>query len=95
MLGHLLQQSNVLGFGNVLVDVLNSEKYGVPWLVQPLGPGVSKVYSLGEAMISFIGSGKPARLANWISKNLPIISATSYDSPVRAGIREGIKDILD
>ena len=46
-------------------------------------------------MISFIGSGKPARLANWISKNLPIISATSYDSPVRAGIREGIKDILD
>jgi len=95
LLGHLLQQSNVLGFGNVLVDVLNSEKYGVPWLVQPLGPGVSKVYSLGEAMISFIGSGKPARLANWISKNLPIISATSYDSPVRAGIREGIKDILD
>jgi hypothetical protein len=95
LMKHLLKMSNILGFGNVLIDTMESEKYGVPWMVQPLGPGVSKVYSLGDAVNTFITDDRPAKLANWISKNLPIISATSYDSPVRSGIREGIKDILD
>ena len=95
LMGHLLKMSNILGFGNVLVDTLESEKYGVPWLVQPLGPGISKVYSLGEAVGTFINDNRPAKLANWISKNLPIVSATSYDSPVRAGIRESIKEVLE
>ena len=92
---HLLKMSNILGFGNVLIDTMESEKYGVPWMVQPLGPGISKVYSLGDAVNTFITDDRPAKLANWISKNLPIISATSYDSPVRSGIREGIKEVLD
>ena len=95
LMKHLLKMSNILGFGNVLIDTMESEKYGVPWMVQPLGPGISKVYSLGDALNTFITDDRPAKLANWISKNLPIISATSYDSPVRSGIREGIKEVLD
>jgi hypothetical protein len=60
-----------------------------------LGPVPTKSLKLGDSLRDFIVDDRPAKLANWISKNLPIISATSYDSPVRSGIREGIKDILD
>ncbi len=95
LIKHLLQQSNILGFGNVLIDSLESEKYGTPYYLAPAGPVPTKVIKLGDSLIDFGVDDRPAKLANWISKNLPIISATSYDSPVRSGIREGIKDILD
>ncbi len=95
LMGHLLKQSNILGFGNLLIDSLESEKYGTPYYLSPLGPVPTKALKLGESVKDFIVDDRPAKLANWISKNLPIISATSYDSPVRAGIREGIKDVLD
>ena len=95
LMKHLLKQSNILGFGNVLIDSLESEKYGTPYYLSPAGPVPTKVIKLGDSLIDFAVDDRPAKLANWISKNLPIISAMSYDSPVRAGVREGIKDILD
>lgn len=95
LLKHLLKQSNILGFGNLLLDSLESEKFGTPFYLAPAGPVPTKVIKLTESLIDFAVDDRPAKLANWISKNLPIISATSYDSPVRAGIREGIKDVLD
>ena len=95
LMKHLLKQSNILGFGNVLIDSLESEKYGVPYYLAPAGPVPTKVIKLGDSLIDFLVEDRPSKLANWISKNLPIISATSYDSSVRAGIREGIKDVLD
>ena len=95
LMKHLLKQSNILGFGNVLIDSLESEKYGTPYYLAPAGPVPTKVIKLGDSLIDFLVEDRPSKLANWISKNLPIISATSYDSSVRAGIREGIKDVLD
>ena len=79
----------------MLLDSLESEKFGTPFYLAPAGPVPTKVIKLTESLIDFGVDDRPAKLANWISKNLPIISATSYDSPVRAGIREGIKEVLD
>tara|TARA_R110000744_G_scaffold367968_1_gene477659 strand:+ start:1137 stop:4589 length:3453 start_codon:yes stop_codon:yes gene_type:complete len=94
LMAHLIQMSNILGFGNVLIDALESEKYGVDWYVAPAGPMPNKVIKLVTALRNFAVNDRPAALANWISKNTPIVNVGSYDSPARAGIREGAEDVL-
>ena len=93
LLWHLVKQSNLLGFGNVLADALKSEQYGIPVPFSAAGPVPVKSIQLASAMESLISKGDLKKLANWLSKNTPIIGMFSYDNPLREGLRETIEEI--
>jgi hypothetical protein len=85
LLAYLLKSTNILGFGNVVIDALNSEQYGVPFPLSVAGPGPVKAIQLFES-IGKMFQGNPKSLANFISKNTPIISELLTLGTVLAGL---------
>jgi hypothetical protein len=94
LMAYLIKSSNILGFGNVLIDALNSEQYGIPFPFSALGPVPVKSIKLSSSLKDFT-QGNPASLANWISKNTPIVSALPYEGEGVRGTREGLREILE
>ena len=66
----LLQQSNLLGFGNVLISAAESEKYGQSPISTALGPVAGKIEQLIRGLYN-LKDGRPRSLANWLAKNTP------------------------
>ena len=98
LLAYLLKSTNILGFGNVVIDALNSEQYGVPFPLSVAGPGPVKAIQLFES-IGKMFQGNPKSLANFISKNTPIISVFPYEGEgfrgIRQSTRESIEELID
>jgi len=99
LLAYLLKSTNILGFGNVVIDALNSEQYGVPFPLSVAGPGPVKAIQLFEGLSQALIKDNPKAIANWISKNTPIVSVFPYEGEgvrgIRQGTREAIEDVLD
>ena len=66
----LLQQSNLLGFGNTLISAAESEKYGQSPISTALGPVAGKTEQLIRALYN-LTDRRPRSLANWLAKNTP------------------------
>ena len=66
----LLQQSNLLGFGNVLISAAESQKYGQSAVSTALGPVAGKIEQLMRALYN-LTDRRPRSLANWLAKNTP------------------------
>ena len=66
----LLQQSNLLGFGNTLISAAESEKYGQSPISTILGPVAGKIEQLMRGLYN-LKDGRPRSLANWLAKNTP------------------------
>ena len=66
----LLQQSNLLGFGNTLISAAESEKYGQSPISTALGPVAGKIEQLIRGLYN-LKDGRPRSLANWLAKNTP------------------------
>jgi hypothetical protein len=66
----LLQQSNLLGFGNVLISAAESQKYGQSAVSTALGPVAGKIEQLMRGLYN-LKDGRPRSLANWLAKNTP------------------------
>jgi len=66
----LLQQSNLLGFGNTLISAAESEKYGQSPISTILGPVAGKTEQLIRALYN-LTDRRPRSLANWLAKNTP------------------------
>jgi hypothetical protein len=83
-------QSNILGFGNVIVDFLRAEKYGQSPLVGLAGPAASKIEGLSTALIS----GSPKRVATAVGNLTPIGALPKVARP-DVGLEELIKDLTN
>jgi len=88
-----LKQSNIFGFGNIIIDALNSEKYGQDALTQIAGPAVSKISGLLKAA----GSGNPKLIATAFAKVTPGLASVSPETrkSVTEPVAEFIEDIID
>ena len=89
---YLLKQSNILGYGNILLDSINSSKYGVDPLVAGAGPVWNKLSRFFQSIWG-LKEGRPRQLANWLSKNTPFYGALS--SKRREPWTETIEEFLE
>ena len=74
----LLQQSNLLGYGNVLISAVESEKYGQSFIATALGPVATKAERLVKGL-NALRDDRPRTLANWLARNTPFTGALSTD----------------
>ena len=86
-------QSNIFGYGNVIVNAIKGTEYGQnPW-ISLAGPAAGKLSQLATAF----ASGNPKRIANAVGANIPIISALPTEKRKEIlGMAEGgsITDML-
>ena len=94
LLFHLLKRSNIMGYGNLIPDAIKSQEWGIPFPLGMAGPVPVKLMQFFEAL-GGLPEGNPTRIANWISKNTPIVGMFSYDTPIREEWREYWEDMLD
>ena len=64
-------QSNIFGYGNVIVNAIKGTEYGQDPIISLFGPAAGKLSQLATAF----ASGNPKRIANAVGANIPIISA--------------------
>ena len=95
LLFHLLKRSNIMGYGNLIPDAIKSQEWGIPFPLGMAGPVPVKLIQFSEAFGDLVGEGSPTKIANWISKNTPIVGMFSYDTPIREEWREYWEDMLD
>jgi len=94
LLAYLLKSTNILGFGNVVVDALNSKQYGIPFPFSVAGPVPVKMIQLSESLIK-LTEGKPSSLANWITKNTPVVGVFPYEGEGFRGMREESREAVE
>ena len=94
LLFHLLKRSNIMGYGNLIPDAIKSQEWGIPFPLGMAGPVPVKLMQFFEAL-GGLPEGNPTRIANWISKNTPIVGMFSYDTPIREEWREYWEEMLD
>jgi len=85
-----LLQSNILGYGNIVVDMLRAEKYGQSPAVAVAGPAVAKLEALARASFS----GSPKRMATALGNLTPIGALPKVSRP-DVGFEELIEDLTD
>ena len=95
LLAYLLKSTNILGFGNVVIDALNSEQYGVPFPLSVAGPGPVKAIQLFEGLSQALIKDNPKAISNWISKNTPIVSVFPYEGDGVRGIRQYTRETIE
>ena len=78
LLFEFLKQSNILGFGNILIDMAESQKYGQDPFIAGIGPVWGKLNQLVTG-ISNLTDDRPRTLANWLAKNTPFTGALGTD----------------
>ena len=81
-------QSNIFGYGNVIVNALKSSEYGQDPVISILGPAAGK----SSQVIKALASGSPKRIANAISANIPGLSALPAVS--KEDINKQIEDLV-
>jgi GH24 family phage-related lysozyme (muramidase) len=81
-------QSNIFGYGNVIVNALKSSEYGQDPVISILGPAAGK----SSQVIKALASGSPKRIANAISANIPGLSALPAVS--KEDINKQIEDLI-
>jgi hypothetical protein len=86
-------QSNIFGFGNVFVDALRAQKYGLDPISVLLGPAAAKSSSLVKAL----GSGSPQRIATALANFTPGIASLPADSKrfFTEPVKEAIEGVID
>ena len=86
-------QSNIFGFGNVFVDALRAQRYGLDPISVLLGPLASKSSSLVKAL----GSGSPQRIATALANFTPGIASLPADSKrfFTEPVKEAIEGVID
>jgi len=94
LLAYLIKSTNILGFGNVVIDALNSKQYGIPFPFSVAGPVPVKMIQLSESLIK-LTEGNPSSIANFISKNTPIVGVFPYEGESFRGIREGTREAIE
>ena len=70
---YLIKQSNIGGFGNIFVDIAQSQHYGTSQIAAALGPVATKLERLARAMTQ-LGEGRPRQLATWLARNTPFVN---------------------
>ena len=81
----LLKQSNILGFGNILIDAAESQKYGQSVGATVAGPVAGKLEQLVRGLYNLKDS-RPRTLANWLAKNTPFTGALGTDERAKLPI---------
>jgi len=94
LLWYLLKRSNIMGWGNLIPEALKYQDPEVPFPFTAAGPVPVKLFKLASAILD-LPSGSPTKIANWISKNTPIVGMFSYNEPIREEWREYWEDMLD
>jgi len=100
LMSKLLQQSNVLGYGNILIDMAQSDKYGQDPILTAAGPVAGKLSSFWKSF-SALSDKRPRSLANWLAKNTPFTGALGKkrreDIPIvgTKAWEELLEDLLD
>tara|TARA_R110002051_G_scaffold102249_1_gene173473 strand:- start:262 stop:3747 length:3486 start_codon:yes stop_codon:yes gene_type:complete len=64
---HAIKQSQIFGYGGILIDSLDAEKYGSSPLESLAGPGLT----LTTRTLGALASGKPKKIAKAVSKLVP------------------------
>jgi len=92
---HLLQQSNILGFGNVLPDMVRGTRYGTPPYVTPFGPVPAELYRLFKDF-GDLAEGDSKALSSWLLRNVPLIGLLSPEReiPLTGSTKEDWQDWL-
>ena len=85
-----LLQSNIFGYGNVIVDMLRAEKYGQSPFVALAGPAAAKL----EALVRAGASGSPKRIATAVGNLTPIGALPKVARP-DVGLEELIEDLTN
>ena len=85
-----LLQSNILGYGNVVVEMLRAEKYGQSALAGLAGPAATKI----DALITAIGSGSPKRISTALGNLTPIGALPKVSRP-EIGLTEFVEEVLE
>ena len=75
-------------------EALKYQDPEVPFPFTAAGPVPVKLFKLASAILD-LPSGSPTKIANWISKNTPIVGMFSYNEPIREEWREYWEDMLD
>lgn len=88
-----LQQSNIFGFGNVFVDALRAERFGLDPITLLLGPAAAKT----SGLIKALGSGSPQKIATALGNITPGIASLSAGTKRFATepIKETIEELIE
>ena len=84
-----IQQSNIFGFGNVFVDALRAERFGLDPITLLLGPAAAKT----SGLIKALGSGSPQKIATALAKVTPGIASLSPEK--RKFATEPVKEFIE
>ena len=92
---HLLQQSNIFGFGNVLPEMIRGMEYGTPPYVTPFGPVPAELYRLFKDF-GDLAEGDSKALSSWLLRNVPLIGLLSPEReiPLTGSTKEDWQDWL-
>ena len=82
-------QSNIFGYGNVFVEALRAERYGLDPITSFFGPAVAKT----SGLIKAFGSGSPQKIATALAKVTPGVASLSPEK--RKSVTEPVKEFIE
>ena len=87
---YAIKQSQIFGYGGIIMDSLDAEKYGSSTIESLIGPGPTLATRTASGIASGIASGKPKKIAKAIGRLVPEVPLIPYEAQPRTLIKESM-----